>query len=256
MPFFDQHDQPLDRIYLVQRAPRHFQLLEPISFLEAGRPESERILIPAHEPDRPAVGDNQSDLASVPTFLWSLIASYGRQTSAALLHDRLSDLARNGDPHTGIDRRRNADRLFRVALIESSISATRAWIMWAAVAIEKYWEFRRWQAIAMTAHALAGVLLVYAVLALACGVGEPRLSFSWWMLTLVTLPAVSSLAWGRDGMAHLVATYAGVFLAPFLLAGILGQVVLWALEAAGWLVTGARTPPPQIGPTVMARRHP
>lgn len=241
---------------MLQRAPRHFQLLKPISFLEAGSPESERILIPAHDPDRPAVGANQSDLASVPTFLWSLIASYGRQTSAALLHDRLSELARHGEPATHIDRRRSADRLFRISLIESSISATRSWIMWAAVAIEKYWEFRRWQAIAMTAHAAVGVLLVYAVIALAGGMGRSQLPFSWWMLALVALPAASSLIWGRDAIAHLVATYAGAFLAPFMLAGFLGQVLLWILEGVGWLVTGARTPPPRIGPTVMARRQP
>ncbi|WP_111720817.1 DUF1353 domain-containing protein [Homoserinimonas sp. OAct 916] len=256
MPFFDEHGQPLDRIYLLQRAPRHFQLLEPISFLEVGRPESERVQIPAHDPDRPAVGDNQTDLASVPTVLWGLIASYGRQTSAALLHDHLSDEARHGDPATRLGRRRGADHLFRIALIESSISATRSWIMWAAVAIQKFWEFRRWQAIVMTMHAIIGVLLLYAVVALAIGGGGSERGFPLWMLALLALPAATGLVWWRDAMAFLVVTYCGAFLAPFMVAGFLGQLVLLGLEAVGWLVTGTRTPPPKIGPTVMARRQP
>ena len=87
MPFFDQHGEPLTRIFLAQRLPRCFQLARSISFLEAGRPETERVRVPAHDIDAPAVGDNATDLASVPTFLWGLIASYGRQTSAALLHE-------------------------------------------------------------------------------------------------------------------------------------------------------------------------
>lgn len=256
MPFFDEHGQPLERIYLLQRAPRHFQLLKPISFLEAGRPESERVPIPAHNPDEPAVGDNQTDLASVPTFLWGLIASYGRQTSSALLHDRLSDQARHGDPTTRIARRRSADRLFRIALIESSISATRSWIMWAAVAIQKFWEFRRWQAILMTVHAAVGVLLLYAIVAMASGLGGTVFPFSWWMLALVALPAVSSVVWGRDAPAYVVVTYAGALLAPFMAAGFLGQLVLLVLEGVGWLLTGTRTPPPKLGPTVLARRQP
>src|SRR6185312_2248520 len=129
MPFFDEQGAPLDRIYLVQRSPRHFQLLRPISFLEAGRPESQRIVVPAHDPELPAVGDNQTDLASVPPFLWGLVASYGRQTAAALLHDHLSDVARHGDPTMRIRRRREADRLFGVALLDSGISILRTLIM-------------------------------------------------------------------------------------------------------------------------------
>lgn len=253
MPFFDEHDEPVTRIFLVQRTPRLFQLVRPISFLEAGRPETERVRVPAHEIDAPPVGANATDLASVPTFLWGLIASYGRQTSAALLHDYLSGKARRGDPPTGIRRRREADRLFGVALVESGVPRLRARIMRSYVSIEKFAEFRRWQALLMVAHAVLGVLSIYAAIGMAFGwyPGAP-----WWMLVFLLAPAASSVLWWRDAPAMLVITYTGAVLTPFMIVAALGQVVLLALEGALWLVTGARAPAPVIGPTILARRRP
>jgi hypothetical protein len=253
MPFFDEHGEPLTRIFLVQRSPRCFQLVRPISFLEAGREESERVRVPAHDINAPAVGDNATDLASVPTFLWGLIASYGRQTSAALLHDHLSDEASSADPATGIRRRREADRLFGVALLESGVPRLRAWVMRAYVSIDKYVQFRRWQALLMVAHVALGVLSIYAAIGMAVGwwPGAP-----WWMLALVGAPAVSTALWWRDAVAMLVIIYTGVFLVPFMIVAALGQVVLLVLEGTVWLATGARAPAPVIGPTILARRRP
>lgn len=193
----------------MQRSPRHFQLLRPISFLEAGQPESQRVEIPAHDPSRPAVGDNQTDLASVPPFLWGLIASYGRQTAAALLHDHLSAEARHGDPATHIDRRRVADRLFGVALRYSGISLLRMLIMRSFVSVQKFVEFRPWQAYAMIGHAALGIAFVYAMVGVVSGSWTTPVGSSVWMLVLVLLPAATTLAWWRDSVTMIVVVYAG-----------------------------------------------
>ncbi|MEO6943323.1 MAG: DUF1353 domain-containing protein [Lacisediminihabitans sp.] len=256
MPFYDEQGGPLDRIFLVQRSPRHFQLLRPISFLEAGRPEAQRVNIPAHDPDRPAVGDNQTDLASVPPFLWGLVASYGRQTAPALLHDHLSDEARHGDPATRIARRRVADRLFGVALLDSGISILRMLIMRSFVSVQKYLEFRRWQAYAMVGHALLGMAFVYAVIGTVMGYWAASVGSSLWMLLLLLVPAATMLAWWRDTVTMIVIVYTGAVFAPFILSAALAELVLLLAEGIVWLVGGRRGPVPVIGPTILARRRP
>ncbi|BDZ47645.1 DUF1353 domain-containing protein [Naasia aerilata] len=148
MPFAREDGKRLDRIALIQRAPGTFQLARPFTFLEKGRPESERIVVRAHDPSRPAKGSNASDLASVPPFLWGLIASHGRQTAPALLHDQLWWEALNPDPDVWIAQRREADRLFRVSLRESGSTPLRTSLLWAAVTFERYWgraAGRRWR---------------------------------------------------------------------------------------------------------------
>ena len=87
-----------------------------------------------------------SDLASVPSFLWGVIPSYGGHTMAALLHDtqctaaEYGDLPPPGEPGTRrpmaerLALRRRADDLFRFVLIEESGSGpATGWLMWAAV---------------------------------------------------------------------------------------------------------------------------
>ena len=54
----------------------------------------------------------------------------------------------------------------------------------------------------------------------------------------------------------LVIIYTGAVLVPFMIVAALAQVVLFGLEGAVWLATGARTPVPVIGPTILARRRP
>ncbi len=255
MPFFNEQGEPLDRIFLLQRSPRHFQLLRPISFLEAGRPESQRIVVPAHDPELPAVGDNQTDLASVPPFLWGLIASYGRQTAAALLHDHLSDEARHGDPATRIDRRRVADRLFGVALLESGISILRMLVMRSFVSVQKYVEFRRWQGYTMIAHAALAIAFVYAVIGAVSGLWATPMSSSPWSLLLVLLPTVTTMLWWRDAVTMIVIVYMGAIFAPFILIAAVAEFLLLLVEGAVWLLAGRRGPVPVIGPTILARRR-
>lgn len=82
---------------------------------------------PAHR-----VGES-TDLASVPPWLWGVVASFGRHTLAALLHDHLCDEASKVLPPGSARRRREADRLFRMGMFDLDVPAPRAWVMWAAV---------------------------------------------------------------------------------------------------------------------------
>lgn len=75
-----------------------------------------------------------TDLASVPALLWGVIASYGRQTLPAVLHDTLYlEAAAAGSSARARRMRREADALFRSTLRETGAGPVRQWLMWAAV---------------------------------------------------------------------------------------------------------------------------
>jgi hypothetical protein len=76
-----------------------------------------------------------TDLASVPWSLWWLVASYGRHTRAALVHDSLI-----GDDAVVEVERKYADWVFLTALEDHTAgephgSWTRHQLMWAAVCL-------------------------------------------------------------------------------------------------------------------------
>jgi hypothetical protein len=83
--------------------------------------------------------DTCTDLASIPPFLWGLIASYGRHTMPAILHDVRCDAAKKvtaaqgGRAHTAYLRRR-ADQQFRHTLkAHADQGLVTRYIMWCAV---------------------------------------------------------------------------------------------------------------------------
>ncbi len=85
--------------------------------------------VPAHDTSRPPDDPNNStDLASVPAYLWWFVASHGKHTLPALLHDQLVD-DRDQAP-----KREEADLVFRYALRESDVSWLRRRLMYIAVA--------------------------------------------------------------------------------------------------------------------------
>jgi Protein of unknown function (DUF1353) len=81
--------------------------------------ERERFTVPEKE---------LTDFASVPRiFVW-FIPTYGRYTKAAILHDYLCRLAKQGR-----FSRRDADAVFRQAMRSLGVAFVRRWVMWAAV---------------------------------------------------------------------------------------------------------------------------
>ncbi len=143
MPFLDENGGPLRVIQLTQ-APadgHYFQLRRPIGFREeAGQ---EVLWAPAHTPTDDPVAGNRTDLASVPWPLWGFIASYGRQSAPAILHDhqrtettrmRQANLMSRAD---ALAQAAEDDRIFRVGLRQQKVPLLRAWLMWAFVSVER-----------------------------------------------------------------------------------------------------------------------
>ncbi|HWL32815.1 MAG TPA: DUF1353 domain-containing protein [Gaiellaceae bacterium] len=135
--------KPLDdkgpEILLRQVSPNTWQLLEGFRYevpAKARRPgEPTEYAVPPHHLHQPPDKHNSTDLASVPPLLWWFIASHGKHTRPALLHDHLIDLDDVPDER--------ADRLFRVALEESGVHFLRRWLMWAAVSLASL-QRKRW----------------------------------------------------------------------------------------------------------------
>lgn len=70
----------------------------------------------------------ESDFASVPQFLGSLIPKVGRLRDAAVVHDWLYRGHRNS-----MRTRADADRIFRQAMKECGVWWWRRWMAWAGV---------------------------------------------------------------------------------------------------------------------------
>lgn len=82
------------------------------------------------------ITDNkETDLASVPSFLWGVVASYGRQTLPAILHDIQCDDHKQSNLSASYLRyaRRQADGLFRTTLGVAGAGPVRRWLMWTGV---------------------------------------------------------------------------------------------------------------------------
>lgn len=132
MPFYALSSTAEPKIIVEQSEPNGFVLQRGFRYKAPCRVEP--FLVPARE---------TTDLASVPWPLWWLIASYGRHTKAALVHDALIDPSVRIRKEDRVSRR-EADRLFLYALKESGFGADREhrrtswlrrWVMYVAVAI-------------------------------------------------------------------------------------------------------------------------
>jgi hypothetical protein len=130
MPFVTSEQDDTDPIVeLAVVPPRRFRLLMGFGY----RAEDGSFW------DVPTDGMS-TDLASVPTPLWSLLASYGRQTRPALLHDHISGQAESlPDRRAAFDLRAQGDRLLRESLESEGVrSGSRRWTFWTGVTLGKY----------------------------------------------------------------------------------------------------------------------
>ena len=175
----------------------------------------------------------RTDLASVPFFLWGIVAPYGHQLRPALLHDRLCELASRAQDRVSRNRKRRlADLVFRHALAESRVPLIRQYLLWTGVTLGRYWRANR--AACGAAGALA--LLSIAVFGLV-GVGAladlGRLSgFALWLGG----GAVLSALWGRDGVPAMIVWAVSPVIGPY---SVLTLAILCLLYLAELLVFGA-----------------
>jgi hypothetical protein len=191
-----------------------------------------------------------TDLASVPWPMWGLVAPFGRQSRAAIVHDHGCDLADAAAPAERYAMRRSIDYTFRDALVESEVSVFRAWLMWAGVSVARYFGYRRIRgALLVTAVVVWWLLLALRLAGFAAGVPVGLV-----LGALAVLGCVSVLA-GRSDRNLLL-----FLLITFPLAVLIGCVVVLdtLVQALLWLVAVIVSwfggPTPTLKPTRLGVR--
>jgi hypothetical protein len=175
--------------YRVMRGDPEHETVYVVPGADAGLDPETRIKKTTEEPPHravvpPSIG-GKTDLASVPPFLWWLIASYGNHTRAALLHDALYT-----DPGvTPPVARKTADRLFLTALREpdQKTGAFRHWLMWAAVSLFGNMGWRLGGLCALHVLAVWGLTIGAVVWEWGPALGVSR---PWWQVVLGALVVV------------------------------------------------------------------
>jgi hypothetical protein len=228
MPYLNDAGDPLRVIPLTQApASGHwFQLRQRIGFREFDGPEDARTnpthWAPAHIPsDNPAPG-NRTDLASVPWIFWSFIASYGRQSAPAILHDHQSRVASQLPKADRLAARKKADHLFRVGLRAQKVPLLRAWLMWTFVGYNRYIAFAPVRAALMLAETVIGAAVIYLSVILA-------FQNALWLL-LFAVPGVVALLWGSQATLVIWGTYGFALVAPLALLQVVAVAPFWLLE--------------------------
>ncbi len=204
-----------------------------------------------------------TDLASVPSLLWGLIAPYGHQTLPALLHDQLCDVAAAMKKRSGNKRalviRTNANRLFLVSLAEQQVPWTRRWMMWAAVELAGLASYAKRRFFAVLALTLSG---------LYCSLGWPMGHFfdlAWWDFTgwyrlLALVPAALGLAKPAWFAIAAIGSYALLPVAVVLIVVGLATGLIWLIPSGFWwslkkvLPRVEAGPIPIFGPTALLVR--
>ncbi|CAO1652780.1 DUF1353 domain-containing protein [Salinibacterium sp. NYA9b] len=247
MPFTDCHGNELRSLPLIYRLDRDFQVAEPFCWQDP-RPGGGVIEVPAHDPALPPTEGNSTDFASVPPFLWGLIASYGKQTLAAILHDHLTHQTRLAPTDDRLALRRVADETFRVALADSGVHQLRARVMWAAVGIERYVHHGGVLGWLIVAQLALGILALIAAVVLGV-LFQPL-----WLL-LAAAPAALALVWGKNADLVLASTYLGALYAPLVAAAFIGSRLEQLLATVIWVGTGTPGPAPKAEPTLRWPDH-
>lgn len=224
-----EHLEPADGPF----AKVHWRMLEDLGY---ELPEDVRYPQRFHVAPAHAAGQS-TDLASVPPWLWGVVASFGRHTLAALLHDHLCEEARSAGPPASGRLRRDADRLFRLAMSDLGVPAPRRWLMWAAVRLFGEAGEPGLPAKLPAVVVLAASLAVWAavVAAIRSGTGGPLV-----LATLATVLLAAAVAAGRGRRdlagAMLLGGVAGPLVAPALLVSLATVVVLDAPPLLAWAV--------------------
>lgn len=241
MPFITDDGRPLDELALAQRPADgyRFELRAPFVYVDpvSGR----RYPVPAQPGQRV-----ETDLASVPTLVWSFIASYGRQSAPAVMHDVYAapaDDPSSPDRRPELLRRREVDRVFRTALREQGVPRLRASLMWAWVAADRERGLAGAAGAVFYVQAILGAIVVVAASVLAFW------NLAW--LVLAAAPAVAAVPWWRLAPLMLLLNYSGAVLSPLVVLQVLAVVPFRLIEAIIELVTGG-DPRSVIRPTVIS----
>jgi hypothetical protein len=241
VPFERDDGSPLEAIALAQRPADadRFEVREAIVYVDPLTGRRYRAPAAGEQP----LPHGVTDLASVPSPLWGMIASYGRQSAPAILHDERSRVAEAlGDRRAALAQRREDDRVFHTALREQGVPRLRARLMWAWVSADRERSYNGVLGWVLLGQVGVGVVLAVASVVLAVVAG------AWW-LALAAVPLVASLPWGRMAPLVLVLTYSLAAFGPLLVLQLAALVAFRVVEAVVELVTGG-DPSSVVGPTI------
>jgi hypothetical protein len=193
---------------------------------------------------------NDTDLASIPSFLGWFARRHGRHTPAALVHDLLikdeDDPWPEGLPADWQLEPVDADLLFRELLVACEVPLVRRYLMWAGATARTRWHSglrRRLALLVWFLAALAGTVLVGVAIATS----------TWWMLAVALLAPVPAAAlWGKQFGAGIVAGYAFWWVVagsvPAFLAYQAYRLVEWVVWHARKRLPTYRGKPPTEAP--------
>jgi len=235
MPFLDPDGVPLAGLGLRYLRELEFTVEQPFRWVDPR--DGAEYDVPAGE---------RTDLASVPPFLWGLVASYGRQTLPSILHDALARRAANAPPASRYAERRDADLRFRRALVESGVTVLRARTMWTVVALDRELRFRTPLGVLLAVQALLSIAAIVGGVVVAAALGDPR-----WLL-LLPAPAVVAILWWRDAGLVLCCAYLGALYLPLIATAALASALEYLIALIVWLAQGRPGPTPHPGPTLGA----
>jgi len=174
--------------------------------------------------------ENPTDMASIPRFMRWFENPYGVHTLAAIIHDDLITNEPNGGA-LGSDTL--SDRFFREMMRVAGVPWLKRWIMWAAVALRSRFAaggIRRLSVCIWLVLAATGIASF--VSAVGSWLFDWRQLADTWLLLLIAgvLPFASSLLWGKQRGASLVAAVAALWILPAALFAIVGYGVYQLLE--------------------------
>lgn len=257
MPFITADGSRLETVELgqVPLASPTFQVRKKFGWHEEGADASTAVWVtPPRATSRPGPGE-RTDLASVPAVFWSLIASYGRQTAPAVVHDsecwkiKVDHKEGTIDSKGALARRLIADRNFRLGLRELDVAPFRAWLMWTFVSFERYQKHAIAKFLGMLALAFFGfAVIVFAPIAVLT-LGWPL----WTAGALLVLPLVTSLIAAPRWLELVWLSYAGALLFPVAALQVAAYIPYNLLENLIWFIIDGRKHrgSPVVGPTDM-----
>lgn len=236
MTFRDEQGKPLVRIQLQQVLGedglhgRLFQLAEGFSYVDddgsvhpVARHDTTRS--PVTWIDGVAHITNGTDLASVPTEFWALIASYGRQSPAAIMHDQQANEAgRIEDPAARVAARVPIDLRFTRALRSQGVPRLRAHLMWAFVSLQSHFAPMPGRSRAIIAGVALASIAVWVLI-----VGLIVAPSPWW-LVLLALPVLLMAVFWRTRMLVGTLLATGVLLGWLMLLQLLLVCVFRLVE--------------------------
>lgn len=117
----------------------------------------------------------ETDFASVPRFLWSLVPRFGSYTAATVVHDYLL----TDELPAGNVTSRQVDRVFRRALKSAGVGAAKQWLMWAGVRWGAVVNPDRRQGVVRDLPAMIGISVLALPLVVPFVVVVPPLSVMW-----------------------------------------------------------------------------